>query len=62
MNTSFIRKSLLLGLFVFSMAMAGCGGAPGAPEAGVIDPGPKKNAGGAGAEATGKGAQVESKK
>ncbi|MFM7132555.1 MAG: hypothetical protein ACKO85_20905 [Isosphaeraceae bacterium] len=62
MHSSFIRKSLVLGLFVSSMALAGCGGAPGAPEAGVIDPGPKKNAGGGGAEATGKGAPVETKK
>jgi len=59
MHLSFIRKSLVLGLFVSSMAMAGCGGAPGAPEAGVIDPGPKKNAGGGSVEAKGNAAKEE---
>lgn len=59
MHMSFIRKSLVLGLFVSSMAMAGCGGAPGAPEAGVIDPGPKKNAGGGSVEAKGNAAAKE---
>lgn len=62
MHSSFIRKSLALLVFVSTTALIGCGGAPGAPEAGVIDPGPKKNAGGGDADAKGKGAQVETKK
>jgi len=56
MYSSLVRKSLVLLLSVSTLAVIGCGGGGGAPPAGVLEPGPKKNAGAEGASPTGKGA------
>jgi len=56
MYSSLVRKTLILSVSVSAFTVMGCGGEGGAPAAGVLDPGPKKNAGAEGAAPTGKGA------